>query len=580
MSPDLDKVQERYRNLLEYYGGLRSRWDEDEHYYKGDFEFTLPDTANKIVPATGRNAIDIPSTHLITEKPMVKRRRELRGVKEAEEEDDVESFCMAFLKYNERMAETPPLHDAGKFQFLRGQAILLGPLFNLKAWQAGKERFLWYDAVDPKIVLMEPGPYPREVFLVYEVTAAEAEQLAERHTEFKGFEIGTRRNIDRVTLVQWYGFTSPKDKICWKGAWDDGLEHGSTWITSPKPSGYPYLPVGRIYSGYGLRSLGADPKDVSVSILNEQFKSLLKDQAFAISVCSSVMGISAWERYKLPPELAATLGLLMKVDYAPGSVSWIPPEAIRIDAPEVPAAVLQYYGYLQGLLEEASFSGVIGGQRPTGVDTASGLAILSGQARLKFGPPLRLLQAGVGRMLGKVGLLMGALEDIMGEPVTFEIEGRRVTSRQWQDDFGLEVDLLAEDPEDANMRITRGLTLWGKMSERKIHADFFRNENYEEDLIQRLYEQIVQSDEMRQTLAEYLQIARGPMGQQPAGTPGQAPRPSGLTELGQLNTMARLMRASRPGTLQQPAPPGSPEQAALQARGMMRGIAGFGQGRG
>ncbi len=556
MTLDLSDLQGRQRELEQFYATLRSRWEEDETYYKGTFTYTLPDGVNKVVPARGYNAVETAATHIVTDKPVVQRRRDIHGKRGQSHDDAVEAFQLAFLQDNDEQCETPPLHEGVKLQLLRGLAVLHGPLFDRQKWKDEEEGALWYDAVDPKLVLLPPGPMPRDGFLVAEMSEEEMAQLADEQPKFKSWERSSANT--KVTLVEWYGFADAKAQYCTYAAWE---KNKGGWLVEPRLTGYKYLPFIRIYSGYGLRTRGAAPEDIAVPILTEQVKTLLIDHAYALSVCSAIMGNAAWNRLAVTSE---ALKNQVQEDFQPGSVSVRPPGTVVIESPNIPAAVLQHYSNISGELDQALYSGVVSGQRPEGVNTASGLVMLSGQARLKFGPPLRLLEVGVAKLLGNLGLLLESLEEWEGIE-EFEIRGRKIRVADFDGDYSVKVKLLAEDPEERNARIARGVTLSNQISEKRKYEDFFGIENWEEDVKQRLYERLILGDEMYQTLAQYLQLQQGQQPPQlgPAQQPGGA---SGMAQLGTMNAAAKLFRQARPGTEQQRALPGSPEAMQQQVR--------------
>jgi len=553
---DLDELEKRRGELEQTYSGVRARWEEDAAYYDGTFAFVVPDNAHKTMPGTGRYAVDVPADHIVTDKPQVQRRRDPHGKREEKRDDDLEAWAGAMLQEVEEQSETPPSIEMVKNQLLRGMAILTGPFFNRAMFDAGEDMYLWYDAEDPMNVLIPLGPDPRELFFVREMTVGEMMQRARLDGRMRDFKSNGRKSNELITLVEWYGFDDDDQKLADYACYEKGGGNGR----EPRPSGYPYLPVRRIYSGYGRRSGGAKPEDLAVSIINAQVKSLLEDEAYAFSVCASAMGSSVWERWRGEDE-AAIKGIDM--DYTPGSVSKIPAGVMRIEQEALPMAVLQHLTNVQRALEIALFSGVIQGQNPEGVRTASGLAILSGQARLKFGRPMRLLESGLSQMLRNVGLLMEYLQEQEGsDTLEFPMRGRSITAGTWSGDYAVRVKLLATDPEEEAMRIARGISLWDKLPARYIGENFLRVENWAEVEEQLLYESIIKSEGYQQLLQQAIGITL-----QQAAQPGM-PQPGGLQQ------MAQAMRASRTGTLQQRPRPGTVEGIQARLAGEQRRMAG------
>ena len=572
--PSIYDLHTHLLDLQRHYAPLRSQWEVDETFYDGSFTFSLPEKVNKIVPGTGRNAVDIPATHIVTDKPNIHRNREVHEGKRFEADDEeVEAFYLSFLQANDQAAQTPPLHEASKFQLLRGMGVLIGPFLDLGRHEDREDDALWCDVMDPFNVLVDPGPRPRHAFLVETKTVAEMEALAEEDERFRRFDVGVRKATDLVTLTQWYGAQERGEESLY-AAWETAESSGAPsaggsshstlpadWLVEPRESGYPYIPVECVLSGYGIRS----PKleKVAQSIFNEQVKTLLIGEAYALSVADGYMGASAFERYRAPNQESINR---MKMDYGAGSASLIPDDVKLIEQLRMPDAILVNYSNFQAALETALFSGVVGGQRPKGVDTATGLAILSGQARLKFGPPLRFLEGGVARLLYKLGLLIEHNEKL-GE---FRCMGRTLTARQLHGDFRVKVELFSEAPEERAALISTGLSMAASEkgpSEKHISEKYWGIENYEEDAEQKMFEALIHGEEMKRTLARFLELAPAPE----AGGNGQGG--GGLEGLRELNAAASMFRAGRPGGLPQQEPlPGSPEMMAAQAnQGMQAG---------
>jgi hypothetical protein len=240
----------------------------------------------------------------------------------------------------------------------------------------------------------------------------------------------------------------------------------------------------------------------------------------------------------------------------------MPEGVVAIEPPKIPESVLVHLGNVRGALETALFSGVVGGSRPEGVSTASGLAILSGQARLKFGPPLRMLQTSVARLLWRTGLLLErAAEQFDIEE--FEIAGRSVRVADFSDDFQCQVRLMTEDPEEERLKQTNGLSWWGKLDNRYVAETYLGIENWAEREEEMLYQGIISSQEFQAALGRFISLPQVQQGGQP-GQPGQqAGAQPGQGGVGALLAAAQAGRALSPGGLPQQRPlPRSPEEAA------------------
>jgi hypothetical protein len=571
---DLDALFARYELAQ---APLVERWNEDEKFYLGTFEFPVPRNVRVTIPATGRNAIEVPAQHIIPDYPRVIR--EGRKRKRPANDDAVEAALLGFLKEVAYLSPTPPLHEAIKLQLLRGVAYLCGPWFNLAQFEAGMPGYCWFTTEDPRNVLCEPGDEPSQAFLFWRLTVAEMRQLARRQQNYKSFDPRGRHDMEEITLVEWYWHVPDPDK----GGLNSGLyacyiKEDPGFLTPPRASGYPYLPVERVYSGYGLRTRGATPLQSAVSILNEQAKSLLIEEAAALSVESSVVATSGWERYRAPPGYNEEDIL---IDYTPGSVSRIPPEVLPMQDPQLPRAALVHYANVADALEQALYAGVVGGQRPVGVSTASGLAILSGQARLKFGPPLRMLETGTARLLSKLGRLLAYQSEVLSPRTRYQFMGAAVEPRDFGGDYTVGVQFFSESAEDRNVRIQTGNTLWGRVPVKTIWEEYYGLTDFESTAEQYIFEKIVLSDQFIAQLAQQMGFLPGPQAMPApfagrAGRVGRAPAPvGGLGALRQLFEAAQENRAARPESAFIPAQPGTVEGLGS----VMRLFGNMGRGR-
>jgi len=568
----LAELETRRAELELYYGGLRKRWLEDEAYYEGEFLVPLPKgMGHKPVPGTGRNAVDIPAQQIITDDPMVRRKRDAHGERAQGHDDKVEAFYKALLARAEHTASTPPTHEATRQALLRGMTWLTGPFIHADRLKAGDSNWITWDIEDPTEVLAEPGDDPSEVFITYETTVAEMLQKARKNQLFAGFRSEGRSLTDNVTVIKWYGYDQTES-----GDWDEWVSYAwwekekQEWIRAPIKTIYrdiPYIPV---YSGYGRRSSGAKPEQVAVSILNKQVKSMLVEQSAAFGRLGGAVAASVWGQWAAPDETTASQVVLSG---DPLTVMIIPPGVTRIEAPPPAAGAVQYLQMVNEELERTLFSGVIRGERPTGVGTAAGLAILSGQARLKFGPPLRLLEAGLSKLLSRVGPILETLTKLGNEQ--FEIDGHTIKISDFGGDYSADVKLMTEAPEDRDRKVALGLQLLQseRFPEEDIYADYFGKENYRLALKKRMKEKVLLSDEVAQLVKEGVGLARqvALAKMQRDSEQGQGGFAGGVDMLASMNAQARQLRATQPGTMGQVEQPGSFQDMVSAQNQMQQG---------
>lgn len=570
MTIDIHELETRRSDLEFYYRDLRRRWEEDEDYYEGRFKVPLPaGMIHKPVPGTGRNAVDIPSQQIITDAPIVKRRRDVHGKRAQGHDDRVEAFDRAILSEMENSAATPPTHEATRQALLRGMTWLTGPFIHADKLANGDPGWITWDVEDPINVLAEPGEDPSEVFIQYKTTVAEMLQMAGKDETFSGFRADGRKPTEEIDVIKWYGYDQKDagERSEWVSYawWEKGKK---VWISSPKETSYKYIPFIPVYSGYGRRASGAKPEQVAVSILNMQVKSMLVEQSAAFGRLGGAVAASVWGQWSAPDENTAQQVVLSG---EPLAVMIVPPGVTRVEAPPPAQAAVQYLQMVNEELERTLFSGVIRGERPTGVGTAAGLAILSGQARLKFGPPLRLLQAGLAKLLWRVGPILETLTKAGN--TEFEIAGHTITLADFGGDYAVEVQLMTEAPEDRDRKVTLGMQLQKAqaMPEEDIYNDYYGKENYRLALKKRMKEKVLLSDEVAMLIKEAVGLARQAAMAKVLGQNKPQSNAGGVDMLAEMNAQARQLRAAQPGTMGQVQQPGSYQDMVSAQNQMQQG---------
>jgi hypothetical protein len=570
----LEDLEERLNKLDEYYSGLNSRWVEDEQYYRCTFPVRLPPGVVATYCTTGQAAVDTSAVKIVTDKPLVRRRRP-GGLQGKGKDDEVEAWLKALIEEVEQLTVWTPFRDMVRMQLGYGGGYFLGPFFNRERWDEKKDRWIWYEVIAPQLVRCEPGPEPTEAFIVQEMTVSQIQQKAKTDKLFQGLEVGDRDSLSSVKIVRWFGFADGKDTICSMASWERGTED---FMAKPQTSGYPYLPVEPVISGMGLPDPEGKAENLFISIYTAPIKSLLHDETKAFTMVSATAGMDTWERYQSEDDEAIKA---TQISYEPGSISYIPANVRRMDRPTQSQAVLEHLRNVRAELRATLLPEVLQGTRPAGVDTASGLAILAGQGAARFGPIITSLEKGAGRLMRKVGMLIDQLSRVEGQGAKFTIRGRTVTAKAWENDFGVSMGLLAEDPEDKNARLARGAVLRGDLSKRYRGENYYGVENWAEEWKQQIVEAIVEGPVFKRTLEKANQLlveqeqemadeaalsaARGTPEGQAVGE-GHGP----MQELEMVGKLAEAWRAQRIGQDQMPAPEGSPEQMGAQMRSVVR----------
>ena len=478
MAESFEDLNARYRRYGGYYSNLFKEMTAAETFYKGLFEVSVPEKVEPVRPPTARTRLDVAVTELITDSPKVFRRRSHHTERQKALDDQIELALQAFLLDSEEYLQTPTLHEAGRMQFLRGMAVLLGPLVDL----SGDTARVYYEACDPFTVCFEPGARPREAFLHCKVTVAEMEQLVDQY-KIKNFRRGSRSDITELTLVQWFTRPGASEKQGVKAVW---LAEEEGFLVPPGKSGFRYLPLEPIYSGWGSRTMGAKPEDVAVSLLHSGVRSLLKNESELFTLLTSAAKNAVWGHYMLPPGQELPEGF--EIEWTPGSITQGVPPIVPFPHDPLPPETGNQFNLIQSMLDDALFTRMLAGQRQPGVSTATGIQILTNRARRRFYPPLRLMQAGISRLLFKVGLLTETLTELGVSTLSWR--GFELTNAMYQGDYSVEVDLAAEDEEERRIRAAEGVALDGKITRERIWRDYFGIEDTSGEFKQWIKEKI------------------------------------------------------------------------------------------
>ena len=558
----IDDLKERYARYEQHYEGLYAEMREAEKYYRGKFEIVKPKEVAAVIPPTAYTKVQTAITEMITDQPKVRRRRN-EGDTEAEKRrnDLIEAALQAFLLDCEEYLQTPLLHELGNLQMRRGMAITYGPLYNKR------QRRLYYDSLDPLNVYLEPGQWPREAFIHLTMPSAEMEQLAERYPKLRDYDPGSRHETEEVTLIQWYKappVPEEGEKLV-SGRYAAWIKDDKNHIAKPQPSGYPFLPLDSIYTGWGLRTLGAKVVDIAVGLIHPGTRPLLTAEAEMFTLLTSAAGYETWGRYYTEQGQVAPTDF--KIDYAPGSVTRdVPPGGLHLFSSQpLSPAVADHFARLYQMLQEAFFSAVLSGMPPTGQRAATAFAILTGNSRKKFYLPMRMLQAGVSRMLYRLGTMMEFLSEVEGFEQVLEFRGNKISHSMYGGDYSVEVDLMAPDIQEQRVRVAEGKTLVGLLDERTILEKYLMEENA--SAVQRA----LQLDKLKNSEVFLNSVMKGYLGYLDERA-GSASKPFGGTgEAGpQGDVMARLaevMRAAKTGfSPTQPQELGAGVAAVQQAR--------------
>ena len=551
----IEELHETYGDYETHYKGFYSAMTKAKQFYDLDFTIVKPPNVDAVKPPTARTRIDQAVQELITVNPKVRRRRLKETTTAQSHDDQIEKGLQAFLLNAEEYAQTPLLQEASKLQIMRGAAVFAGPFYDKI------QNLCYFDVYDPLTVLIEPGAFPRQGFVHVSLTVAEMEQLSNRVARLKGFDRKTRKSTDEIEFVQWWKYEAGEDGKLVSGRYAAWIKDDEDFVCSPTPSGYPYLPLDMVWSGWGQRHLGSKPEETGISLLHGGAQTLLQAEAEGFTMQQANALSSTWGRYKA--RAGIPIAKDFAIDTAPNSITFDWPEGLEpIEVEGLPAEAGAHLDRVERRLDETLYSRILQGQRQPGVTTATAYSILTGRSRRRFDPPMRHLQAGGARLLLKVGQLLQFLTDMPGseaEEKKFTWRGVDLEAKLYEGDLTVELDLAAEDDEERRLKIAEGVSLWDKMDHRYIGEEYFGRENWTEAEEQMAFEAIIHSQQFVDVVLElFVGIAQKRQADQQTEAAAEA-------DTGTLNRLGSAFRAARTGT--PPTQPGTVESAAARLGG-------------
>ena len=191
---------------------------------------------------------------------------------------------------------------------------------------------------------------------------------------------------------------------------------------------FPYIVK---FSGLGRQS-GGKYEEKARGLLYA-VDSLLRAEGRRLTQLDHIISSMAW-----PTLFVTGPRSKFRVAYGPNIVNYIP-QGVQVTTvtPNIPAGPIQAgLATLQAGIERGTFGSVIRGEKPPQTTSAAQLAILSGQARLRFGAPKIHVEAALMEMFQKVAIIA---KHAIGEDLTLW---------QWDDTDAESPDKLVLKPGD------------------------------------------------------------------------------------------------------------------------------------
>ena len=407
------------------------------------------------------------------------------------------------------------------------------------------------------------------------------------------FVIETGKRTVRY-IRETYGLTlegkKDGDEVEWVEYWDKGerlfLANGQSVLDEDAQLNVGgFLPYKFVYSGLGqpaVSSMGGQaggPAALIRGILHPVMQAL-KQEATMVSALDAIVQLHAYPQYVFEE---SGVNRIAWEDGPGGGV--VVPDGYKLTLLEMPHALPDMYNRLNMLrkeIEDATFTGVIQGNPPPGVEAGYAIALLVSQARMKFGALIGNLERAKERILGDMGRLIEALDETV--TVWAKTPGGNLEERIKAEDFKghheVYVTLSGVSPEEADRRGMLGLNYRkaGDLSQQTFWERFAMLPDATGERERILIERLLETPEIQKVLAqealkawadEEVLKALEEAEQVQTGQQGAVPGQLGPEMVGGGSGMPGL-NVQPPGVPPRPAPPGGQGAAPVWQRRLQR----------
>lgn len=462
--PDVNLWITRYSIAAEQQRQWRAEAADLEAFYEQTWVVDgLPSNIQVTMPSTARAIVDEATDHSDFNPDWLKIHLPTYGIgTEAESRSSLlRAFIIGFLTYQaEHANDVSPFRDWTKNVYLLGKGVYKivcdyenWPELNiptgtpeykaleLRAQVSAEREFAGVPCVlrsiYPLAVYEDPSVgEKRWAIEVYEYYAAEILPLYEAWQPRARKENGdtyTREEYEaeNARLAVWDCYQiGEQDGV--KGVWHQVLInelpiHAENGVSGYESAGVMVAPAGGEgaepafmprepfpyvikFSGLGRQSSGKY-EEKARGILTA-VTSLLRAEARRMSQLDAIIAQMAW-----PTLFVTGSRSRFEVAFGPNVVNYVPPGTqVTPSVPPLPAGPIQAsLAMLQAGIERGTFGSVIRGDKPPNTTSAAQLAILSGQARLRFGAINAQQQSALAEISGKVAHIV---KNVIHEPVT------------------------------------------------------------------------------------------------------------------------------------------------------------------
>ena len=558
--------------LEEYYQPLFNQFKVYEDLYNTNLTLDLPEGIEPITVPVGRWAIEDCTDQISTASLRVFVKP--RSPKKQVEADKLEKF---YLGCWHRVTQyRNHLRDAAKHGMLYGM-FCFKPLWDLSVLDEESSPLLplTLRVIHPRNLLPDPSSDPPRYVM-----------------EIKHMKLG------QVMQMQWVkdsGWTPPNwdsnglamslsSDVEWVEYWDKdywAIDCEGEVIKPPVEHGLGRIPHVIQYAGFGIEPEGGKPE--------ERVRGLLHDLGDIVAAVSRNYSLqeAIMLRYAGPVTDITSDNPEFEYKTVPGSKNYLTlTDSVIVRTPETPSdELLRQRSALLYTMDRATAPAVIRGERPTGVSAGYPIAILAGQARVKFDS----VQKALNNACSLVNEIWATIvEKVIEEPITVWAKTPQglideVIKPSDIDGYTTNFcDLQAIDPQEEERKIRLGIEIKASgmpVPERYIMENFFSMSNAQDLQEEFLVEQALKTDEVRAVLTR---IALEKFGfeaiQQEAVNQAEAlmKAPPGGEAPGEMLSQfphqfgAQPAERNQPERKPEPVWPGSPEEMDLMRRQRQR----------
>lgn len=456
--PDIERWVSRFRAVEEYQRVWRAEARTNELLYEQKWKMTgIPDNIPITIPSTARAIIDEATDHTDFDPMWIRIFTPTYGLDQDAEETAgrIRNFFPGWMRYNiSHLNDVSPFRDYTKNMYIFGKAVYK-VFYDKEEWpqlevpEGTKEdaarkmgEMVERDrefvipipcrSIHPLALYEDPTlGQKRWAIEVYEHDAMEVTGLYTNWVPMRVKDDGSRMSVDefleqapderRVRIWDCYQIGREDDV--------DGIYHQVLIDETPAGEGEPttpplassatgpavFLPNEPFpyvikFSGLGRQSGGKYEEKARGLLYGVQ--SLLHAEGRRLTQLDSIISSLAW-----PTLFVTGPRSRVRVEYGPNVVNYVP-AGVQVEtvSPQIPSGPIQSsLAVLQAGIERGTFGSVIRGDKPPQTTSAAQLAILSGQARLRFGAIKIHQEAALTESFQKVGRI---IKDVIKEPIT------------------------------------------------------------------------------------------------------------------------------------------------------------------